>query len=91
MATTIVEGSVEEFITEHYWGFTKRTRGGTSQYEVMHPRWLVYPVRSRDITADFGALYGPPFANLTRRQPDNILLAEGSAISVGHGTRLISG
>jgi len=88
MANPIAEGSVEEFITEHYWGFTKRTRGFTSQYEVTHPSWLVYPIRSHDITADFGTLYGPQFASLSRRQPDNILLAEGSAVSVGHGTRL---
>jgi uncharacterized protein YqjF (DUF2071 family) len=84
----IAPGSVEEFITEHYWGFTKRTRGGTSQYQVKHPRWLIYPIRSHTIVADFGALYGPHFASLNRRQPDNILLAEGSAISVGGGTRL---
>ncbi len=87
----IAEGSIEEFITEHYWGFTKRTRGSTSQYEVKHPRWLVYPIRSHSIAADFGALYGPQFSHLSRRQPDNILLAEGSAISVGGGTRLATG
>ena len=31
----------EEFITEHYWGYTKRgTR--TSEYEVEHPRWKMW-------------------------------------------------
>jgi hypothetical protein len=37
---------------------------------------------------DFGALYGPPFAHLSAREPENILLAEGSAVSVHEGTRL---
>ncbi|MEP6810645.1 MAG: DUF2071 domain-containing protein, partial [Chthoniobacterales bacterium] len=31
-------GSHEEFITEHYWGYTKR-RATTSEYQVEHPRW----------------------------------------------------
>jgi uncharacterized protein YqjF (DUF2071 family) len=84
----IAVDSVEEFITEHYWGFTRRTGGFTSQYEVHHPRWQTYPILSHTIAADFGALYGPHFAALNRRPPDNILLAEGSAISVGGGTRL---
>jgi len=87
----IVADSIEEFITEHYWGFTKRTGGFTSQYEVIHPSWQVYPILSHSIDADFGTLYGPQFANLRRRQPDNILLAEGSEVSVLSGTRLPQG
>jgi uncharacterized protein YqjF (DUF2071 family) len=78
----IASNSVEEFITEHYWGFTRRSNGSTSQYQVQHPRWNVYPVRSHTIHADFGALYGPAFAHIEATKPANILLAEGSAISV---------
>jgi uncharacterized protein len=71
-------------------GYTKRSRGATSQYEVRHPRWLVYPIRSSSVKVDFGALYGPQFASLNQRQPDSVLLAEGSAVSVHSGTRLMS-
>jgi len=84
----IEPGSIEEFIAEHYWGYTKRTRGATSQYAVKHPRWLVYPIRSHTIEADFAALYGPAFACLNGQPPANILLAEGSEVSVSTGTRL---
>jgi uncharacterized protein len=80
--------SEEEFITEHYFGYTKRARGTTSEYAVQHPRWQVYPIRSFSIDADFAALYGPAFASLNSRLPDSILLAEGSAVSVSAGTRL---
>jgi uncharacterized protein YqjF (DUF2071 family) len=90
-AQPIAKDSEEEFLTEHYWGYTKRSRGATSQYEVRHPRWLTYPIRSSSIEVDFGALYGPQFASLNARQPDSVLLAEGSAVSVLTGTRLISG
>jgi uncharacterized protein YqjF (DUF2071 family) len=84
----ILPHSEAEFITEHYWGYTKRSRGYTSQYEVKHPRWQQYPIRSHEIHADFAALYGPAFAALNHQQPTSILLAEGSAVSVDTGTRL---
>jgi uncharacterized protein YqjF (DUF2071 family) len=90
-AQPIPAESEEEFLTEHYWGYTKRSRGATSQYGVRHPRWLVYPIRSSTVQVDFGALYGPQFASLNGREPESVLLAEGSAVSVHAGTRLISG
>ena len=88
---SIVSGSMEEFITEHYWGYTKRSHNVTSQYEVEHPHWVTYPIHSHAINADFRALYGVAFASINSKQPDHILLAEGSAISVGSGTRLRTG
>ena len=84
----IAPGSEEGFITEHYWGYTKRTRGPTSEYGVLHPRWSVYPIQSFAIAADFAALYGPAFASLNQTAPASVLLAEGSAVSVLAGTRL---
>jgi uncharacterized protein YqjF (DUF2071 family) len=93
VAEAILAGSEAEFITEHYWGYTKRTGpqgsgGYTSQYEVKHPRWETYPVRSYEVRADFGALYGPGFGFLNGQTPSGVLLAEGSAVSVHSGTRL---
>jgi uncharacterized protein len=88
VAQPIAPGSEEEFITEHYWGYTKRRDGRTSAYEVRHPRWQVYPVLSGEIVADFGALYGSAFAGLNGQQPASILLAEGSDVSVLSGVRL---
>ena len=82
----IAPNSLNEFITEHYWGYTKRRNGSTGEYGVAHPRWQVYPLRSAHIQADFGSLYGPQFADLTQRTPDHILLAEGSAIAIRSGS-----
>ena len=84
----IAEGSIEEFITEHYWGFTKRSDGSTSQYQVEHPRWMTYPMAGWTVDVDFGALYGAAFAPLNQQQPESVLLAEGSAVSVGSGSQL---
>ena len=84
----IAPGSEEEFITEHYFGYTKRTRGQTSEYAVLHPHWEIYPIRSFTVQSDFAALYGHAFAHLNHAIPASILLAEGSEVSVFSGTRL---
>ena len=86
-------GSLDEFITEHYWGYTPRRShggkaGGTSQYAVEHRRWQVYPVQSYKVAADFGSLYGPAFADLSRREPDHVLLAEGAPVAIRWGGRI---
>lgn len=86
-AQAIQSGSAGEFFTEHYWGYTKR-KAWTSEYEVRHPRWMMYPILQHSIDVDFGASYGSGFASLSERAPVSILLAEGSEIEVRSGERL---
>jgi hypothetical protein len=83
----IATNSAEEFFTEHYWGYSKRGVW-TSEYEVLHPRWTIYPVLQHSINVDFGALYGSEFASLSERGPESVLLAEGSEIEVRSGERI---
>jgi len=82
--TTIdmTSGSKEEFITEHYWGYTAFSPSVTTEYGVEHPRWQVYPVKDYTIEVDFNAIYGSDFGFLSTQKPDSVLLAEGSAIQV---------
>ena len=87
-ANNILPGSEEDFITEHYWGYTRRNDGSTSAYQVEHPSWQTYKPSSYEIAVDFGLLYGPSFAFLTDRWVSSVLLAEGSAVSVHSGSRL---
>ena len=75
-------GSEEEFIAEHYWGYSKQRNNITYEYGVGHPRWQVYPVRKYSIKADFAKLYGSKFAFLKDCVPSSVFFAEGSAISV---------
>jgi|SRR5687767_1291409 len=81
----ITSGSREEFITEHYWGYAQASASRTSEYEVQHPRWQLYPVKSYNIEVDFGQVYNPEFSFLNNRQPETVFLAEGSEISVKPG------
>lgn len=81
----IESGSEEEFITEHYWGYTRISEKKTSEYGVEHPKWEVYPMRDYAIDVNFGDIYGPDFAFLTHEKPVSVFLAEGSEIKVMEG------
>lgn len=84
----IVPDSEEEFITEHFWGYTKVNDTVTSEYEVAHPRWQIYPVRDYEIDVDFTKVYGSEFAFLKDVKPVSVYLAEGSDIVVKKGNKL---
>lgn len=77
--------SHEEFITEHYWGYTKRAVG-TSEYQVEHPRWRVRSAQSWSFDADVKSLYGAAFVETLRAEPVSAFIAEGSAIQVRRRT-----
>lgn len=81
-------GSEAEFITEHYWGYTKLDATTTSEYPVEHPRWEIYPVHQYRINVDFGKVYGPEFGFLTNEKPVSVMLAEGSKIVVKGGGKI---
>lgn len=83
-------GSETEFITEHYWGYSKVNPTKTTEYEVTHPRWMHYPVKSYKIDVDFSLTYGQEFAFLNELKPHSVILAEGSEITVENKTILTS-
>jgi len=89
VSIAIEENSEEEFITEHFWGYTKRKKDRTTEYGVEHPRWQVYPVNSYTIDVDFKAVYGPNFQLLETATPVSVLLAEGSEIVVRKGRLIV--
>src|SRR5690348_12029162 len=78
----IVPGSAEEFITEHYWGYTRQRDGGTIEYRVGHPSWRVWQGERATVTGDVEELYGHDFAKMLAQPPDSAFLAEGSAVAV---------
>lgn len=82
------EGSVEEFIIEHYWGYTKRGEHRTDEYRVAHPKWELFDINYAELDVDFAKCYGQEFGFLTDAEPDSLLLAKGSEIEVYKGEKL---
>lgn len=81
-------GSEAEFITEHYWGYTRQPNGRTLEYRVDHPRWDVWEVADATFSGDASELYGEGFAQVLRAIPRSAFIATGSAVSVYPGRRV---
>jgi uncharacterized protein len=81
------DGSFEQFIAEHYWGYTRQTDGSTIEYHVTHPPWAVGPAESSRVDADLTALYGPALAAHLAK-PVSVFLAHGSPVTVSRPVSL---
>lgn len=84
----MIEGSKEQFIAEHYWGYSKYSETTTFEYGVQHPSWQIHMVKNYKIEVDFEKLYGNTFAFLNENSPDSVFMAKGSAISILHKKNL---
>jgi uncharacterized protein YqjF (DUF2071 family) len=87
-AVELAPGSEEEFVAEHYWGYTRQRDGGTVEYQVRHPRWRAWPARAAALDADVVGLYGAPFADSLGTAPRSAFVAEGSPVAVYFPRRL---
>ena len=85
----IQENSEEEFITEHYWGYTYVSNVCTGVYEVQHPKWKVHAVKEYDIKCSAEQLYGKDFVEPLSQKPHSVFLAEGSLIKVMTGSKIV--
>lgn len=82
------DGSVEQFITGHYWGYSAQRNGGSVEYHVSHVPWRVWRSAAAGIEGDCTPLYGAEIARVLRRAPDSALVADGSPVQVFSGRRL---
>ncbi|MBC8035238.1 MAG: DUF2071 domain-containing protein [Chitinophagaceae bacterium] len=85
-AFPLEEGSETAFITEHYWGYTKRGINKSSEYGVEHPKWGIYKTMNHSIDVNFSDVYGPQFGFLSDETPKSVFLAEGSEVIIREGT-----
>ena len=83
----LTPGSHEEFIAEHYWGYTAR-RGGCGEYRVEHPPWRIWYGTESYLRADVRALYGDRFVAALSAPPVSALIAEGSEVTVRWKTEI---
>ena len=81
-AIAIEPNSEAEFITEHYFGYTKINENQTYEYQVTHPRWLQYEVTKNLSKINFEGVYGKEFAFIKDVEPTSVFLAIGSPITI---------
>lgn len=84
----IKPGSMEDFITEHYYGYNGGVGRKTLEYRVEHPSWRTYPIQAYTLDVDFAATYGATWDFLKDQKPHSVLLAEGSDVKVYGATKV---
>lgn len=83
-----VEGSLAQFITEHYWGYATQRDGGSVEYAVEHPPWRVWDAGSVQFHGNSTDLYGQEMSRVLSGTPDSAYFVDGSAVSVSRGRRI---
>lgn len=84
----IGDGSQEEFILEHYWGYNKIGNELTMEYQVEHISWNAGVVTDAVLDADVNRLYGKEFEPFLNAPPYSAFFADGSDIIVRGGTKI---
>ena len=82
------EGSLEQFITEHYWGYSSRRAGGSVEYHVSHVPWKVWAAPSAEFDGEASTLYGRDLGAVLQRRPDSAFVADGSPVIVFKARRI---
>jgi len=83
-----VQDSLEQYITEHYWGYSRQKPGRTTEYRVTHVPWSVRHASEARFEGDAAGLYGAEFAAVLSRPPDSAQIADGSPIEVLTGSTI---
>jgi len=82
------QSSLEQYITEHYWGYSRQKSGRTVEYRVTHIPWSVRHASESQFEGNAAALYGAEFGAVLSRPPDSAQIASGSPIEVLTGSTI---
>jgi uncharacterized protein len=88
LPSTLEPGTLDEFLSQRHWGYTRQRDGGTIEYEVVHPRWRYWSPGIYRLECDIARMYGPQFVPALTGKPALATLVEGSAVTLFMGRRL---
>jgi uncharacterized protein YqjF (DUF2071 family) len=84
-----MEGSLEQFITEHYWGYSRQPNGAAVEYHVSHIPWQVWNATYAEFSGDTRGLYGNELSQALTKAPTSAFIANGSSVKVFKGSILL--
>jgi hypothetical protein len=88
VGTPATDGSLDEFIIEHYWGYSGGQGRPTVEYRVEHPRWNLWPASASRLDANVPQFYDEPFTAPLTAEPTSAFYADGSPVTVYRGNRI---
>jgi uncharacterized protein len=83
------DDSIDTFIVDHHWGYSRSRTGHSIEYEVDRLPWRTYPVGSFEVDVDVARVYGAKFVDALSKSPVSVVLAEGSKVTVSFGRTLV--
>jgi len=87
-ARRLETGSEAEFITEHYWGYTRQRDQSTLEYRVELPPWALWPAADPVFDGPGQGLHGGGLGELLSGPPRSAFVAVGSDVAVQVGARI---
>jgi hypothetical protein len=81
----VTDNTLENFITEHYWGYSAQADGASVEYRVAHERWRIWTAAKSGFEGNAQSLYGIRFSEILRRPASSAFIAEGSPVVVHKG------
>ena len=75
-------GSLEEFLCDRGWGYTRQRNGGTIEYRVEHARWRIWQATGHELVGPLKTFYDPPLPAILSGAPAWAFIADGSAVAV---------
>jgi uncharacterized protein len=83
------EGSLEQYITEHYWGYSMQRDGSCMEYHVSHVPWKVSNGISAGFVGNATELCGAELGDVLQQPPISAFIAVGSPVTVFRGSKLL--
>lgn len=80
--------SFDQFIVEHYWGYTLGRDGVTREYRVAHEPWQVAAAEEVVWDCDVARSYNTPLGRYLESPPASALIADGGPVEVFPGRRI---
>jgi uncharacterized protein len=87
-AESLEPGSEGEFVTEHYFGYTRQRDGSTLEYAVEHAPWRAWDTPDAGFFGPAAPLYGEDWGRVLSARPRSAFVAVGSEVTVRRGTRV---
>ena len=81
-------GSLEEFITCRYWGYSIRPRATALEYRVSRPEWEIQRAGQADLAVRDSGVVGRVLSPSLRKAPASALYVQGSEAGIHRRVRL---
>jgi uncharacterized protein YqjF (DUF2071 family) len=83
------DASLESFIKDRPWSYTRQADGSTVEFETRHPSWAIYQTEEMMLDCDVAPLIGARFIPVLSADPISAFVAVGSPVTLYPG-RVIS-